>query len=84
MERKLHLLDTYKVRGDDGRPYVVHGYEHLARLDGQAGDELGWQPTGQIEYRLDSGEIVTVDKSGAMAVAATGVRLAAPSSERGG
>ena len=54
MERKLHLLDTYKVRGDDGRPYVVHGYEHLARLDGQAGDELGWQPTGQIEYRLES------------------------------
>jgi len=74
MERRLHLLDTIKGRGDDGRAYVVHGYEHLVRLEGQP--DTAWEPTGKVEYRLDSGELVTVDDSGAMAVAATGVRLA--------
>jgi hypothetical protein len=33
MEKMLHLLETFNARGSDGTAYVVHGYEHLARLD---------------------------------------------------
>jgi len=84
MERKLHLLDTIKARGEDGKQYVVHGYEHLARLDGLPDTDGAWEPTGQVEYRLESGEGVTVDKSGAMAVAATGLRLAPQDARVGG
>lgn len=83
MERKLHLLETFKVRGDDGRTYVVHGYEHLARLDGLPDIDGAWEPTGEVEYRLGSGEIVTVAKSGALVVAATGVQLAPQDARHG-
>jgi hypothetical protein len=76
MDKKLHLLETIPVRGDDGNSYVVHGYEHLVRLDGMPdlGDQ--WEPTGQAEYKLANGERVDVDKSGTMVIAKTGVKLA--------
>jgi hypothetical protein len=75
MEKKLHLLETFAAHGTDGNDYVVHGFEHLARLEGtpDIGDQ--WEPTGLSEYKLSSGERVEVDKSGAMTVARTGVKL---------
>ena len=74
MDKKLHLLETLAMRGDDGRSYVVHGYEHLARPEGMPND--AWEPTGQCEYKLATGERVDVDKQGAMTIARNGVRLA--------
>lgn len=75
MEKKLHLLETFAARGDDGNDYVVHGYEHLARLDGtpDLGDQ--WEPTGLAEYKLSNGERIEVDRSGAMSIARNGVKL---------
>jgi hypothetical protein len=75
MDKRIHLLETFPMRGDDGKRYVVHGYEHLAHLDGTPDLAEYWHPTGQAEYRLSSGEHVAVDRDGSMAVAPTGVRL---------
>jgi hypothetical protein len=75
MDKKLHLLETHRAQGDDGNAYVVHGYEHLARLDGVPDFDDQWQPTGQSEYRLATGELIEVDRTGAMTVAGTGVKL---------
>jgi hypothetical protein len=75
MDKKLHLLETITMRGDDGQHYVVHGYEHLARLDGMPDTDSAWEPTGQSEYKLANGEPVNVDRSGAMTIARSGVKL---------
>jgi hypothetical protein len=75
MDRKLHLLETFPARGDDGNAYVVHGYEHLARLDHTPDVEDQWHATGVAEYKLATGEHVIVDKTGVMQVHRTGVRL---------
>jgi hypothetical protein len=75
MDKRLHLLETFPMQGNDGNRYVVCGYEHLARLDGSPDFEEHWQPTGVAEYRLASGEHVAVDGDGVMMVASTGVTL---------
>lgn len=75
MEKRLHQLESFKAHGDDGRRYIVRGYEHLARVAGTTDIDGGWQPTGWCEYRLDTGEAVSVDKAGAMTIAGRGVRL---------
>jgi hypothetical protein len=75
MEKKLHLLETFVVRGDDGNEYIVHGYEHLTRLSGMLNAEDQWEPTGLSEYKLASGERVDVDGAGVMRVSRTGVKL---------
>ncbi|HJV60929.1 MAG TPA: hypothetical protein VJ743_08270 [Albitalea sp.] len=75
MDRKLHLLETFTARGSDGRPYVVHGYEHLARLDAVPDPQGQWEPTGVAEYRLADGRRVEVDKHGVMTLADSGMRL---------
>ena len=76
MDKKLHLLETFPVHGEDGHDYVVHGYEHLARLDGTPDLHERWEPTGVAEYKLANGEPVAVDKAGTMTIARSGVRLA--------
>ena len=76
MDKKLHLLETLRLRGDDGKTYVVHGYEHLARLEGMPDTPDQWQPTGLAEYKLATGEPVRVDRAtGEMSVPSTGVML---------
>jgi len=75
MERRLHLLESFKARGDDGNIYAVHGYEHLARLEGAPDLDEAWQPTGTSEFRLASGEAVTVDRSGTMTVVGRALKL---------
>ncbi|HSB23286.1 MAG TPA: DUF3330 domain-containing protein [Burkholderiaceae bacterium] len=75
MERMLHLLETFRAHGSDGKNYVVHGYEHLARLDGARGLETQWEPTGEAEYRLADGRHISVDAHGAMSVPGIGLSL---------
>ena len=75
MEKMLHRLETLRLHGDDGQDYVVHGFEHLARLDAAPGIGGDWEPTGESEYRLDDGRAVRVDAQGGMSIAQTGVRL---------
>jgi len=74
MDKRLHFLESFKARDDDGGRYIVRGYEHLARLDGMP-DDCEWQPTGVCEYKLASGEPVRVDSSGAMTIMGRGVKL---------
>ena len=63
MEKTLHLLETFTARGSDGKAYVVHGYEHLARLDAVR-DTLGqWEPTGLAEYKLADGRHVSLGRT---------------------
>jgi hypothetical protein len=75
MEKRLHLLETFSATGDDGKPYEVRGYEHLARLEGTPDHVDGWEPIGVSEYKLADGDHVNVDRSGAMTIARSGVRL---------
>ena len=75
MDKQLRQLETLRLRGDDGKTYVVHGYEHLVRLDGMPDSPDQWQSTGVCEYKLASGTRVTVDVDGTMHVAGSGVRL---------
>lgn len=75
MEKMLHLLETFRASGSDGKVYVVHGYEHLARLDSVPDSQGQWEPTGVAEYKLVDGRRIEVDKQGVMTVVDTGVRL---------
>jgi hypothetical protein len=75
MEKMLHRLETFSARGSDGKTYSVHGYEHMARIEGAPEWQSQWEPTGEAEYRLADGRQVTVDKDGTMLVADSGVRL---------
>jgi hypothetical protein len=75
MEKKLHRLETFNARGSDGKVYAVHGYEHLARLEAVPETQAQWEPTGLAEYRLADGRHVSVDRSGAMTLRDSGVRL---------
>lgn len=75
MDRKLHLLDSFSVKGADGHTYKVMGYEHLVSNAVLQDGQEHWEPTGQIEYRLDSGEQVAVARDGSMRIARTGVEL---------
>jgi hypothetical protein len=76
MEKQLHQLETRRLHGDDGREYVVQGYEHLVRPEGAL--HAQWEPTGEVEYRLSTGERVESDRAGRLRVAATGVTLDQP------
>jgi hypothetical protein len=75
MDKKLHLLDSFKAQGTDGASYKVMAYEHLLRMDLVADGRNHWEPTGLSEYRLASGERVDVAPDGAMRIVATGVEL---------
>ncbi len=78
MERRLHQLESFTVRGSDGGTYKVFAYEHLVR-DESAHDATGrWEPTGQAEYRLDDGRRVDVHRDGSMEIAGAGVQLQPP------
>jgi hypothetical protein len=75
MDKRLHQLETFTARGDDGKLYTVRGYEHLARLDGAPDLAAEWQPTGVFEYRLSTGEAVSVDRAGTMTLVERGLTL---------
>ena len=75
MEKKLHLLESFNARGADGAMYKVCGYEHMVLDETVADGREHWEPTGQAEYRLASGEHVEVHRDGSMRIAASGVEL---------
>lgn len=75
MDKRLHLLETFKTVGSDGQTYLVHGYEHLAHLEGTPDTDAYWEPTGLSEYRLSTGEPITVHANGDMELPAKGLTL---------
>jgi hypothetical protein len=77
MDKRLHLLDSFDARGNDGASYKVMAYEHLQRVDVLTAGLEQWEPTGLTEYRLADGERVDVGRAGALRVSRTGVALRA-------
>lgn len=75
MDLQLHLLETFMVTGDDGKRHKVLAYERLAHDLTFAGDEQHWEPTGQLEYRLEDGRLVEAAPDGVLRIARTGERL---------
>ena len=75
MDKQLRLLDSFPARGADGTSYKVMAYEHLRRVELASGGADQWEPTGQTEYRLDSGERVDPLEDGAWRVVPTGQTL---------
>ncbi|GAP35650.1 hypothetical protein ABXN37_10890 [Piscinibacter sakaiensis] len=69
MDRKLHRLDTLRLRDDQGRDHVVHAYEHLVHLEGLPDAEEHWHPTGELEFRHADGTRVTAQRDGGMRLA---------------
>jgi hypothetical protein len=72
MDIRLQLLESFTAQGSDGHRYKVCGYDRLALVPGTAEQ---WEPTGEVEYRLDDHRPVQVTADGTMTVTASGVRL---------
>lgn len=75
MDRKLHLLESFSVRGSDGATHKVCAFEHLARDVSLADGLEHWEPTGVTEYRLADGDRVDVARDGSMRVLGKGLEL---------
>lgn len=75
MDRKLHLLESFPATGSDGATYKVMGYEHLRPDESVIDGQERWSPTGVIEFRLDSGELVDMRKDGTLRVVPSGLEL---------
>ena len=70
MDRKLHLLESFTAQGQDGRNYMVYGYEHMVRDESVAGAIDRWESTGLAEYRLADGRRVEMLPDGSIRIAA--------------
>lgn len=68
MDRKLHLLESFEARGQDGKSYRVFGYEHLVRDESLVGPIEHWEPTGVAEYRLADGRRVELGNDGSVRI----------------
>jgi len=75
MERKLQFLESFSAQGEDGAPYKVLVYEHMARDESVADGTDHWESTGELEYRLSGGERLEVHRDGTMRIARSGVQL---------
>lgn len=75
MDRKLHLLESFSARGSDGEVYKVCGYEHLVHDDSTTDGLERWEPTGEVEYRLEDGGRLEVWRDGKMRIVRTDVEL---------
>jgi hypothetical protein len=82
MERKLHFLESFSATGTDGASYKVLAYEHLARDESVADGVDHWESTGELEYRLSSGEQLEVHRDGSMRIARSGVQLSRAEAEQ--
>ena len=82
MERKLHFLESFSATGTDGAHYKVLVYEHMARDESVADGVDHWESTGELEYRLSSGEQLEVHRDGSMRVGRSDVQLSRAKAEQ--
>jgi hypothetical protein len=59
------LLDSFVATGSDGNSYKVCAYERLVPVPGSAEH---WEPSGQIEYRLEDGRLLEARSASARVV----------------
>lgn len=66
MDKQLHLLETFRAHDAAGALRTVRAYEHWVRVV-PVPDPLGqWEPTGEVEYRLDDGRPLMMARDGAL------------------
>lgn len=75
MDKKLHCLETFRVQDMHGATYKVHAYEHLTRVDNLLDMQTQWEPTGEVEYKLATGEHLDLDDDGTMHVLGSSMPL---------
>ncbi len=75
MDKRLRQLETFAARGNDGKTYSVHGYEHLGRIDAPSAAQEQWEPLGMAEYKLADGRSLRERKDGSFIVAGDGLEL---------
>jgi hypothetical protein len=75
MDKQLHRLETFRAQDAQGRPFTVHAYEHLARVHTSLDPHLQWEPTGEVEFKLATGEHLDLMPDGMFAVPGSSLRL---------
>ena len=75
MDLKLHLLETFHAKGNDGKDYKVCAYERMRRDETVHDGQERWLSTGMTELRLDSGDQVAPKADGTMTVLPSGITL---------
>lgn len=78
MDLRLHLLDTFLARAADGSAYKVCAYERMVQDVSQPLAQDSWEPTGELEYRLEDGRSVHTASDGSLRVAGSDLRLERP------
>ena len=65
MPYRLHMLDSYPAVDGSGRSHTVRAYEHQVELERLTTDGRShWEPTGEVEYRLEGGEVLEPQADG--------------------
>jgi hypothetical protein len=77
MDLRLSLLETFVAQGSDGAPHKVCAFDRLARDPSLPGDD-NWASTGAIEYRLEDGRLLHVQRDGTAAVERSSLVLTMP------
>jgi hypothetical protein len=72
MDLRLQLLESLVATGSDGNDYKICAYDRLLPVPGLIDS---WEPSGQVEYRLEDGRRVAVWKNGTAFIAGTDVLL---------
>jgi hypothetical protein len=75
MDIKLQRLETIPATDEAGKAYTVHAFERLAHVPVLLDSRTQWEPTGQVEYRLASGERLDVDTDGDWLLPGSELRL---------
>ncbi|TWO70881.1 hypothetical protein FN976_13030 [Caenimonas sedimenti] len=76
MDLRLSLLDSFQATGSDGASYKVRAYDRLAPDPSLGGEH--WESTGEIEYRLDDGRRLEVERGGKARIVGGNVELTLP------
>lgn len=75
MDIMLQRLESIPTQDASGHAYTVHAFERLAHVPLMLDSRTQWEPTGEVEYRLDTGEHLDVDADGDWLLPTTGLRL---------
>lgn len=75
MDIKLQRLESFSAQDTQGRAHKVYGYELLARAYPWLDPAVQWEPTGVVEYKLDTGEPLDLDRDGTLHGARSGLHL---------
>lgn len=78
MDLRLRLLETFPAAGSDGATYKVCAYDRLAPDLSLPPGAQGWESTGEVEYRLDDGRRVDLQRDGTSFIAGSEVQLTLP------